>query len=554
MRRAVHDMTKAVSITGDVEVSRKSMYTCIFPIQRSCMHTEALYTSTSTLPLPPEGALGSWPALTLFIVEFAALLSALVPQLDKRSSRLSSVIACSVGTPEEHVFWELWGCLETCSAAFCVVSSKSLAVWEVVAGSEEGLPFHHPLCNAVHCLLSWLLSFTRTPAWRLMRTEHSVYMRNEQLLQILTMPLEFLFKLCKGPHSSHVTQFNLLPPNFVPLLCCISAELHSNVPFIVPRPKLTKGMRPATYSQGVVWQAKDASPLRLQHFTRGLSDLLSCLSQVDISPSQVACFPFLTSPAVVQMLKVALIVQTGMQPSAPDSLRQSVLGLGYILGLQQSMGCHVGALSISDQAGNRDAAGLPLHLNPVLSDQALETDRRLLHALTLYMDADVLSTVPCCLLQASLVQSWEDTRISMRDPVPPAVLVKMAESIVGLAKQCTTHGLYLIQHVMAERGSNQIQKRARTSSQKQQRNKAQAEAAQRRGIKFEFRNKEGMEALRNMMLLITSFQTHLFTKRFSSHSSKLRRLKSIHGSGCFELCHDLLVDSNNRLSSFYVAL
>lgn len=500
-------MTEALSVIPDVEVSYHSLHRCINPCRMIRVRTSLFAISENVLTLQPENAPGSRSEYMHFVSDFEAFLTLLVPKLEKRASRLSSLTACIVGTADEHVFWELWGCLEAGCVAFCSVDETSSQVWDE-QGESGGQPFCSSLFVAVNSMLTWFLSFSRSPAWQLMRSEHCRDLRNEELLKMLLLPVRCLLEIIAGSYLTGITVFALLPPNIVPLICCIFVEQFANVPPIVPTAQLSAGMKATTYTRGVVIPAADLVlvKVRMHHFVEHLTALIYHLAVIYCSPGVVELLPLLMSPAVVQLIKVSLLISTRTQPSTPALSEYNIPCFGSVLVLLRFMFRVGDFLSPKENTGNRDSSGLPVHLSAAASSQVLETDMTLLHALSVHMGAHVSLTVPCCLLQAAIVQSWQDA--GRLYSIPPVRLSMMQQSLVGLAHQCTTHALHLMHLMVVEKGVGQPQKRSNNPRQKQQRKQARKKASTMMEIKLELWNVEGMRGLRSMMRLVSHFQTY----------------------------------------------
>lgn len=504
--QAIRDMSKALKVIADVAVSRQSMMARLQAIMMSRLHTTMLASSELVLPLTQAETPSIRTAYALMVAEIVFFLESLIPQLCKRGCRLSSVTACSVGTADEHVFWELWSCLDAGCAALAIASQKSIQVWPV-----DDHPYYPSLYTAFHSLLTWLLSFSRSPAWLLMRPEHCLHMRNSELLKIFHLLSGFLSDFASDQFAISILHFNRLPADFLPLLCCIASEQFGNVPPLVPRAQVLAGAKATTYTRGVVFQAKDISPECLHLFIESITSLLEALTIVDSSAGRAEHFPFLTSPAVIQLLKVALIIQGRKSPYEPDAVERTVLCLHYALRLALIQEKHSPRhpLSVTNQERNSNSVSLPMHLNAVLSKSALETDQRLLHVLSKHMDVCVCLTGPCCRVQNLVVQSW--VVFGELYPVSAAVLSKMSQSLVGLAKQCTTHGLFLMLEFQRERASSQPQQpsnfESKTIQQTQQHKQALEHVAKLEDVKLAVWTEEGMNALQTSMMLTSHFKT-----------------------------------------------
>lgn len=500
LRQAVCDVTRAVSTLAGVDMSIHSMHAHLKPAMTARRHIALLTSPALVLPIHNKDRPSIRSEYTSFVADFVRFLATMVPQICKRGPCLGLSSACSVGSADGKLFWDLWSLLDAGCQAFSTLTAKSSVVW-----LHDAQPVYPSLCDALTSLLTWILSISRSPAWRLMRPEHGLHMRNDELLTMLCLPLGYLTE-----SSSETAQSCINAPNFdtmsrhlLPLVCCIATEQFGTAPLVVPTTRIAAGMKATTYMCDAGLQAQENPAARLHVFIDSLTSLIYNFAINDKKAEQAVHLSRFTAPAVIQLLKVGLMTQTRMQPPAPLLVKCSIWCLEYVLGLSMMMlhGSPDHALSEIDQACNTDKLGLPLHLNPVWNEPALETDRLLLHSLSVYMHSHVSLTVPCSTLQTLILQNWHFVGRSC--PASAASMVKIHQSVVGLAKQCTAHGLILMQQFQGPKCPGKTQGRARTARQKQLRKDAESDAAKLSSFRLVLENEEGMQAISSLMLSIS---------------------------------------------------
>lgn len=376
------------------------------------------------------------------VTEFTALLTLLVPQLDRLDCKLSSPEGCSIRPVEEAIFWELWCSLTASCNAFNVAHVQWPYLWSAQESSTY-LPTH----ACFHTLLTWLLRVSRSPAWLAMKSHRGRLSRNTDLLLMLELPTQVFLNLSNAPRQVLDCHLSCLPPTFVPLICCIiSEQVGAFLPPVVARPQPAAGVSVMTYTQGV--NSASSFCASRDVLLLNMVKLVYNLMKVHSSINSSTLHSLLTSPSTIHALKVILIVYVEQQPQPHNLLDCCVNCLDYCIGLSdQNTEFRLGPpLSVCDRKNNKDAAGLPLHLNPRLSKQALEADVLLLHALSKLMCSNTHCTFICA-AQIRIVYNW---LISGRQySLPATALLAMVASAVGLAKQCSLHGLRLMRLAQA---------------------------------------------------------------------------------------------------------
>lgn len=101
---------------------------------------------------------------------------------------------------------------------------------------------------------------------------------------------------------------------------------------------------------------------------------------------------------------------------------------------------HITNSSDSYQSG--DATSLPVYLKSLLSVEMMETDVQLLHALSGQIERGIPCSELCYAVQMSVLQGWE--AVSRIAVVRPTMVGLMADSVVGLARQSSTHALQML--------------------------------------------------------------------------------------------------------------
>ncbi|MEW5318475.1 MAG: hypothetical protein WDW38_009695 [Sanguina aurantia] len=418
-------MTAAVAALAAISLPNPRLKAQI-ALMRAPQHV-LLQSSSMAAPLPREQYI-------LFVADFVTLLTALVPQLERMTVRLNAELACSKS--EEAIFWELWRLLLTSCTAFENTTDHATDALPV-----NRQPLYTSLYPALHAMLTWLLTCSRTPAWLAMRQEHGLRARNSELLLILTQPAKCLINLGLGDPSALQPNLRAGPPDFIPLLCCIVTEQYSSAPRIVPLvAQVTGGLGATTYAQSFL--------TFLPVFASSLHEFLSNLTQAvnnlgfSDSASGYSGVSLLQAPAIVQLFKAIMIKPERYIRKPPNDLMTSTITPLHDI--------YFNAMSAAAADGprpgstvNRNAAGLPLHLNPHASPAALETDSWLLHALSKLTVPDRDTAEMLRALQAMIVQDW--IQAESRCPAPREVLASMASDIVGVARQCMADGLWLMQ-------------------------------------------------------------------------------------------------------------
>lgn len=444
------------------------------------------------------------PAFELVVTDFTLLLNTLMPQLNRLGLRLS-ITASSIGTSEEKVFWELWTFLMVGCSAFGLACGSRCTLLPL-----QTQPFFADLYAAYDALLRWLLSISQSAAWLAMKSQHGLHRRNCELLVILAQPLHCLLSISFVESRfiifSHLACF---PSTALPLLCCITTEQFTDPLFDAPQQPA--GSKATSYTRhGEFSYLTPLYPFLDSHIM-----LIANLSSVETSNERCWKLPFLKHPAVIHFLKTVLILPRTATSSEPNLLLRCLTSLDFLFGLYyldiKFAACVLP--STLNASLNRDALGLPLHINPRSSMQVLNTDARLLHALTAHLQADPSLTRVCYAVQLLVMKSW---LLAGRVILMPAqALSVMATSVCGLAKMCTAQGLHLMQQVQ------QAQKRKLDKAQKlgkmdrslgtgkQRTLHSHAQVVNSAGVDPLIPSLEVMTLVRTIMYLTWNFQTQL---------------------------------------------
>lgn len=408
------------------------------------LHQDLTAMSRCVLPVEANMIASTRPERSMLLTRFTTLMTVLLPQLDRFGARLDPPKGCSMGI-EQDFFWVLWNILVSLCYAFSTVHMHRPHIW-----SEEDLSTYSPLFTSFHDLLTWLLRISRSPPWMSMKKKHGILLRNCDLILILGQPAQFLMQISQPPSRIFERLFNSLPPTFVPLICCIYCEHFGSLPPVVAHMHPDAGVRAAMYSHLYTQSNSVMGNLQacLGVFHRGLIRLISNLSYIDCGPAGARnnVHTVLTAPATLQAMKAIIVRSAEALHMPPDIVELSLSCLNHWVGLSSSdmnLNCDA-LLPVSDRVDNKDATGLPLHLNPRLSRPVLEADVRLLHALSKHMAGNVSLTQVCYEVQVKTVLVW--LIASMMYPLPAEALSMMMTSFVGLAKQITQHCLQLMRH------------------------------------------------------------------------------------------------------------
>lgn len=177
LRSPICQMVHHTTALADTTLSHASLTALILALNTQHLRMLRIW---QLLERAPQTCHATRCELKLFVKDYIRLLAAVTPQLDRLGSRLNSTVSSSIGTPEEDVFWELYVCVAISSDAFHAANK----VWSELWAGEE-LPLHHAMYSAFYDLLIWLLKFSRSPAWMLMRQENHTTSRDAFLALIL---------------------------------------------------------------------------------------------------------------------------------------------------------------------------------------------------------------------------------------------------------------------------------------------------------------------------------------------------------------------------------
>lgn len=446
MYSPMRSMTELLETIAAISLPNPSLSAHLPRIQT--LYQTLAATSTSDLACKDQLGIVTQLEFAPFVTHFTALLTALIPQLNKLGSRLS-IAATSIGTAEEEVFWGLWRFLLAGCSLFGSAFGRDVILTDLQ-------PFDANLYAAFDALLKWVLSISRTPAWLAMQSQHGLLDRNGELLVILAQPLNSLLRL--GAIESvtlQVSHLSCFPPTTLPLLCCIMSETFTDAPAVVPLPHPLAWQAATTYKQGI---GETHLATNLAPFLNMLVAAINNLASNYKISGHSGVLSFLTAPAVVHFLKVTLIVTRSSLPSSSyDIVPLSLACLDCMMDLcDRDIHTTPGVLlSASDARCNKDAVGLPLHLNPRISREVLETDVRLLHAVTQHLSVNAGLMKACFCIQALTLRNW--MLAGRLYPISTETLAVMVKSVVGIAKLCTSHGLRMLQHLQRLQKLQQLQ-------------------------------------------------------------------------------------------------
>lgn len=441
MCKTMQQMTRVVSALADTSPPQQPLHSRVTLLQ---LLTDKMDVAIKLVAAPPL-TLGTYATTQLqtaaLIGDFALLLTALVPQLDRLGLQLNSANTCSIGATEEKVFWELWRVLVAGCAAFEKAEQTCTQSWPV-----EDLTVHASLYTALDAMLTWILSMSRSPAWRAMQKQHGTQSRSHDLLQILDQPvtcLQIIGSCCGKIVTSHT---QILPPNLVTTLCSILLEQCFNIlpPGVAPSQALPATLA-TTYTPG--FNAAHAGPVSVPLYLllNVLAWSLRRYLQSESSTGDDAASLLLKAPVVSQLLKVILI-----QPGAsrkPDLWRDSLICLTGLFNTSPAAWLSDRLASGATDA-DKHATISDFPSNGGLSLRELEIDGKLMHCFSMLIDSGAAAAagpVTCSDLQILLLRDWERSRGLCL--TSSAALTLMSSSVVGVAKQTMLCALGIMRDV-----------------------------------------------------------------------------------------------------------
>lgn len=426
--------TSAMTEIANTSLSQSTMQAHIQMLQSMSLN---MLTHTNPSNSVPLVAYSSTRAnCSSMIADFVHFLTAIVPQLERMGSRLSSPVRSSIGTSEERLFWELWRLLANLSQAFHMVSGML----------ECPQPFNPPLLSAFYKLLQWLLPMTRSSAWMKMRSRHGSNRRNCDLVTILGTISESLLSLNDFQPNVVASNLGSLPVKSLPMICSIVSEQFGNAPLLLSPATPLAHSAASVYSTGLWMQKPSDSYMRTILF-ESLTRVIFRLVKADKGCDHHGHFSCLMNPAVLQCCKtILLIVPYGSPKIDKQYMRYSVECMQELLlfALEDAQPWLVGPLSALDRPSefHLGQACLPAHAIPCVSRQAMHTDMRVLHVLGSYVGADKLSATMCYQVQTLILRSWSDSM--ERCSLDQELTSEMAGAVAGLGKQCMSHSLQFL--------------------------------------------------------------------------------------------------------------
>lgn len=230
------------------------------------------------------------------------------------------------------------------------------------------------------------------------------------------------------------------------------------------------------------------------------------------------CFAFLTGPAVLNFLRVALTLPPGRLPEGimAGSVLNAMECLSKLLRVcmgrcKPDMGPAL--FSTSDAEVDKDSAGLHLLVDPMLSMPALNADASLLHALAVHVKSHNILALTCYELQRNILKGWVMAgSLCSQDPSATARDM-MIRSVIGVAKQCAYYALQLmLQQSNRGKGEGRADK-----SRQQQGGGRSMHGRQQNGHSTNLTDifarlaelgLEGIEPLRGLVTVTTGFMIH----------------------------------------------
>lgn len=348
-------------------------------------------------------------------------------------------------------------------------------------------------------------SFTymsRSPAWRLMATKHGKAARDFELVLILSQPANFL--QCMGRQHAFATNLLAIPGDLIPLLCCITSELFGTAPRIVAQGGSVDTGIASSYAQGLchLYQGESLEGGLRCTVTMVVNNFLADAGQGTDYGGPDSC---LKAPAVLHFLKSIVIGPKDVQPLDPVATSCVIRCLRCLLSfvVVETTARKNLLLSIHGREVNSDAAGLPLHLNPLLSTQVLKTDILLLHELGSHMLRDANQRIECCQVQGCILQIW--SAACTLYPLPSATHTAMVSSVIGVAKQCALHGLLLMKSLRKAGRHLPHKDPDAQQQQRQQKQQQHGYTASLSSTESHLKDVTAVRALRGLLFLTSGF-------------------------------------------------
>lgn len=447
---------------------------------------------------------------TLYAADLAQLIKALLPLLEVLSLRLNAPAADRTETElVEGVLWELWCFLAECSADLDTVNDTCPDL-----PPEQLQRVCSPLQPVIHSLLTWLLGFTRSPAWLLMGPENGKRMRHMNLIQLLVPPATCLCNLSMHSEEGAISDLSPIPDTCLPLICCILAEQFCTLPSLVTPARPEAGTSASHYAKGLrsIYHIPQPLPNLLNVVVVTINNLAAESGGTGY-PEELA---FLNHPAVAHLLKLIVIMDPeSRQPCRLNLMQDSIRGLSYLL--YRRMNVDHAYLTkdrepktAQERRENRDMDGLPLQLSAFCSEAALKTDALLLHALRKHDAASDTEEVTAWRyeVQGLMLKLWVNE--SKVFPSTSGQLMEMAKNVVGAAAECAVIGLQLLLAHKAETAplQQQQQRREAKSSRSQQQQQRAAQKHLSALPQLPVLGWQGMEDVRGLMYLASSHQTY----------------------------------------------
>lgn len=450
------------------------------PNARVCLRSEDECSSTQHKP----------PGV---VEDLLALLVELVAELETLSTRWNlEAPASDIERTAEDLFWRLWGLLGTICLTYKMITLRQPSICLVKQ--------HPSVHTAFLSLLNWLLGFTQSPAWLLISSDDAFWQRREELATILEQPARCLLSISTAPTLPIlIDQVALLSPEFLPMLCCIASEHLGKLYDVATNSPLR------TSSTVYTSLHTSTAPTSIAHlpFVLSVGSTLVCsIDNLLISKGSMQCdgiFPQLRAPAVLQLLKVILALPLESTASVQDLWRRCLCCLNLLLCTCQAKvhtdACLGHPLSSYDREVNRNALGLPFHADPLDCKQVLQTDTKLMHTLGIHTVDDGPSSAMRLYTQHLILETWSLAHGDLPTPASAAHIRAALQSVVHIARQCTSHALQL----MRRQTTNGLNGPAQPRQQGVRRN------ARLRDSKLEALGPEGTEMTRSLMFDVSRF-------------------------------------------------
>lgn len=325
---------------------------------------------------------------------FASLTSALVPQLDV----LELTAATSTGSNSlaGKALQHLWCLLFTT----CQIFHTCLVPWPV-----KSQQLYAPVRKAIHSLMTFFLRITRgrSSVWfRSVEGARSSF-RIPCAHTICTVPLAYVLSLATWPTQHLVNELEVLPADFISLLCCLTLENLESTRDAIPV---------SVQEQGIPMMSLQHSKtlsIPILSLCASLNELLSRATTVDPSMDTLERF---ACPAVIQLCKRTLVILASYQGRrlVEAGEKQTVTTLMMLQQCVHKINAHASQFPTMDEflqscSDNSSVALLPVY-KPAVHVSEVHV-LRLLFESTL-CEAEFMQMMTRYCLITDIIQDWTE--------------------------------------------------------------------------------------------------------------------------------------------------